>query len=154
MSPKKTILLLVFSLIIFVLVSPLNASDNLDSLSKPSVLVTDGRRVDFNWDTGDADSAVKWSIQLQGVILCTIKGVINLEEVTFNLDVPAKDTKLRVSWYDMADALKAAAASSYGCDPYDVRKMRFKGTACIMALDSGNTLGLPSESSEPFNIPD
>ena len=141
------------AIVLLIISAPAFALAEMGSPGKPTVLVTDNRHVDISWEKGEAASAVKWSIQLEGVVLCTLRGSLVIGEVTINLDTGSKDTKHRVSWQDMMGAVKEAAAKALKVDPYDVKQPEFRGTAKVTGLDSKKKEGQASEVSDPFNIP-
>ena len=139
--------------LLLAITAPAFALAEMGPPDKPQVLVTNNRRVDFDWEKGEAASAVKWSIQLEGVVFCIIKGNIVIDVATFTLDADSKDTKHRLSWQDMMTALKKAAAKTFKVDPYDVKQPEFRGTARVKGLDAENKAGPASQASDPFNIP-
>ncbi len=159
MITKKTIILTIFLLFLTSSASVLYAADKP---TKPTVLVTNDRGVDFDWEAGSATSAVKWSVVIEGVVMCKIKGNMNFTEVklgfnTANHNSQAYDTELRLQWSDIIGAIKVAAAKTLGVKPKDIDQPEFKGTARVMGQGPGSNSSGNSEfsvPSEPFTIPD
>ena len=157
MITKKTI-----TLTILLLVFTASVLYAADKPTKPTVLVTNDRGVDFDWEAGSAASAVKWSVVIEGVVMCKIKGSMNFTEVKLGFNTTshnpqASDTKLRLQWSDIIGAIKVAAAKTLGVKPKDIDQPEFKGTARVMGQGPGsNSSGNSgfSAPSEPFTIPD
>jgi hypothetical protein len=159
MITKKTITLTILSLVLTSSASVLYAADKP---TKPTVLITNNRGVDFDWEAGSAATAVKWSVAIEGVVMCKIKGSMNFTEVKLGFNTAshngqASDTKLRLQWSDIIGAIKVAAAKALGVKPEDIDRPEFKGTARVMGQDPGSNSSQNSEfsdPSEPFTIPD
>jgi len=159
MITKKTITLTILSLVLTSSASVLYAADKP---TKPTVLVTNDRGVDLDWEAGSAASAVKWSVAIEGVVMCRINGSMNFTEVKLGFNTAghnpqASDTKLRLQWSDIIGAIKVAAAKTLGVKPEDIDQPKFKGTARVMGLGPGNNSSQNSgfsDPSEPFTIPD
>ena len=152
MITKKTITLTILSLVLTSSASVLYAADKP---TKPTVLVTNDRGVDFDWEAGSATSAVKWSVAIEGVVMYKIKGSMGFNTAGHN--PPASDTELRLQWSDIIGAIKVAAAKTLGVKPEDIDQPKFKGTARVMGLGPGNNSSQNSgfsDPSEPFTIPD
>jgi hypothetical protein len=159
MITKKTMTLTILLLVLTSSASVLYAADKP---TKPTVLVTNDRGVDFDWEAGSAISAVKWSVVIEGVVMCKIKGSMNFTEVklgfnTANHNPQAYDTELRLQWSDIIGAIKVAAAKALGVKPEDIDQPEFKGTARVMGQGPGSSSSGNSgfsAPSEPFTIPD
>jgi len=157
MITKKTI-----TLTILLLVFTASVLYAADKPTKPTVLVTNDRGVDFDWEAGSATTAVKWSVVIEGVVMCKIKGSMNFTEVklgfnTANHNPQAYDTELRLQWSDIIGAIKVAAAKTLGVKPEDIDQPEFKGTARVMGQGPGSSSSGNSgfsAPSEPFTIPD
>ena len=157
MNPK-TITLTILSLVLTFSASVLYAAEKP---TKPTVLVTHDRGVDFDWEAGSAATAVKWSVVIEGVVMCKIKGSMNFTEVKLGFNTAghngqAFDTKLKLQWSDIIGAIKGAAAKALEVRPEEIDQPEFKGTARVMGHGPGSNSqnGAFSDPSEPFIIPD
>ncbi len=158
MITKKTITLTILSLLLTCSASVLYAADKP---TKPTVLVTNDRDVVFDWEAGSATSAVKWSVAIEGVVMCKINGNTNFTEVKLGFNTAgysgqAFDTKLSLQWSDIIGAIKVAAAKALNVQPADIDQPEFKGTARVMGQGPGSNSQNTafSDPSEPFTIPD
>lgn len=159
MITKKTITLTILLLVLTCSASVLYAADKP---TKPTVLVTNDRSVDFDWEAGSAATAVKWSVVIEGVVMCKIKDSMNFTEVKLGFNTAshngqASDTELRLQWSDIIGAIKVAAAKTLDVKPEDIDQPEFKGTARVMGQGPGNSSSQNSsfsDPSEPFTIPD
>ncbi len=157
MNPK-TMTLTILSLVLTSSASVLYAAEKP---TKPTVLVTHDRGVDFDWEAGSAATAVKWSVVIEGVVMCKIKGSMNFTEVKLGFNTAshngqAFDTKLKLQWSDIIGAIKVAAAKALEVRPEEIDQPEFKGTARVMGQGSGRNSqnGAFSDPSEPFTILD